>query len=51
MKKRNLLHAVTLLILAFFITGCGSGSGKKYNVGVSGSSSKQWEYVKKEAAK
>ena len=49
MKKRNLLHVITLLILAFFITGCGSGSGKKYKVGISGSTSKQWEYVKKEA--
>ncbi len=51
MKKRNLLHLITLLILVFFITGCGSGSGKKYKVGVNGSNSKQWEYIKEEAAK
>ena len=51
MKKRSLLHLITLLALAFFITGCGSGSNKKIKVGINGSNSKQWEYVKEEAAK
>lgn len=51
MKKRNLLHLITLLVLVFFITGCGAGSGKKYKVGINGSTSRQWEHIKKEAAK
>ncbi len=51
MKKRNLLQLITVLVLAFFITGCGSDSGSKVKVGINGSNSKQWEYIKGEAAK
>jgi D-methionine transport system substrate-binding protein len=51
MKKRNLLQLLILVILAFFITGCGSDSGKKIKVGINGSNSEQWEHIKKEAEK
>lgn len=51
MKKRNLLYLIIVFILGILVTSCGSNSNKKIKVGVNGSNSKQWEYVKKEAEK
>ena len=51
MKKINLLNLTIGVILILFTIGCGSNSNKKIKVGITGTNSKQWEYVKKEAEK
>ena len=55
MKNRNfrtvILSLITIFILGVLTTSCGSDSSKKIKVGITGSNSKEWEYVKQEAAK
>lgn len=55
MKNRNLrtviLSLITIFILGVLTTSCSSDSNKKIKVGITGSNSKEWEYVKQEAAK